>query len=66
VKRANSEVNFQKIRDNVLAAGSKIVIRVTKRRAIGAYIAYRITDGNFEKSERCLRPGSRKPRRRCR
>jgi hypothetical protein len=66
VKHANSEVNFQKIRDNVLAAGSKIVIRVTKRRAIGAYIAYRITDGNFEKSERCLRPGSRKPRRRCR
>jgi len=66
VKRANSEVSFQKIRDNVLAAGSKIVIRVTRRRAIGAYIAYRITDGNFNKSERCLRPGSRKPRQRCR
>ena len=66
MKRANGEVNFQKIRDNALAAGSKIEIRVTRRRAIGAYIAYRIVDGNFEKYERCLRPGSRKPRRRCR
>ena len=66
VRRARSEVKFQKIRNNNLPAGSTIVIRVTKRRAIGAYIAYRIKDGNFEKYERCLRPGSRKPRRRCR
>jgi hypothetical protein len=66
VKRAHSEVKFQKIRNNNLAAGSRIVIRVTKRRAIGAYILYEIKNGNFEKSERCLRPGSRKPRRRCR
>jgi hypothetical protein len=66
VKRAQSEVNFQKITGNVLVAGSKIEIRVTKRRAIGAYIAYRVTQGNFEKIERCLKPGSKKPRRRCR
>ena len=66
VKRAKSEVNFQRIKDNKLLAGSKIEIRVSKRRAIGAYIAYRIKDGNFERYERCMRPGSRKPRRRCR
>ena len=66
VKRARSEVKFGRIRGNELAAGSTLVIRVTRRRAIGAYIAYRIKDGNFEKFERCMRPGSRKPRRRCR
>jgi hypothetical protein len=66
VKRAKSEVTFQKIKDNKLSAGSKIEIRVSKRRAIGAYVAYRIKDGNFEKFERCMLPGSRKPRRRCR
>jgi hypothetical protein len=66
VKRARSEVSFRKIKGNRLSAGSKIEIRVSKRRAIGAYIAYRIKDGNFEKFERCMRPGSRKPRRRCR
>jgi hypothetical protein len=65
VKRANSEVSFKKIKGNELSAGSKVEIRVSKRRAIGAYIAYRITDGNFEKLERCMLPGSRKPRRRC-
>jgi hypothetical protein len=66
VRRAQSEIRFQKIRGNDLRAGSKLVIRVTRRRAIGAYIAYRIQDGNFDKFERCLRPGSSKPRRRCR
>ena len=66
VKRANSKVKFRKIRDNRLPAGSKLVIRVTRKGAIGAYIAYKIRDGNFTKIERCLNPGSRKPRRRCR
>jgi hypothetical protein len=66
VKRANSKVKFRKIRDNRLPAGSKLEIRVTRKGAIGAYIAYKIRDGNFTKIERCLNPGSRKPRRRCR
>jgi hypothetical protein len=66
VKRAQSEISFKRIRGNELPAGSKLVIRVTRRRAIGAYIAYRIRDGNFDKFERCLMPGSKKPRRRCR
>ena len=67
VKRAGrSDLKFRRIRGKNLRAGSKIEIRVTQRRAIGAYIAYRITDGNFTKIERCLRPGSKRPRRRCR
>jgi hypothetical protein len=65
VKRARSTVNFRRIRGSNLSAGSKIVIRVTRRRSIGSYIAYRIERGNFKKIERCLNPGSRKPRKKC-
>jgi hypothetical protein len=65
VKRARSTVNFRRIRGSNLSAGSKIVIRVTRRRSIGAYIVYRVVRGNFKKVERCLNPGSRKPRKRC-
>ena len=57
-RRRRGELKFRRIRGKNLRAGSKIEIRVTQRRAIGAYIAYRIKDGNFEKIERCLRPGS--------
>ena len=67
VKRARrADLKFRRIRGRKLSAGSKIEIRVTQRRAIGAYVAYRIVDGTFVKIERCLTPGSRKPRRRCR
>ena len=65
VKRARSTVNFRRIRGSNLSAGSRIVIRVTRRRSIGTYIAYRVVRGNFKKIERCLNPGSRKPRKRC-
>jgi hypothetical protein len=65
-KRANRRLRFRRIRGRRLPAGSKLVIRATRRRAFGAYIAYQIRDGNFTKVERCLRPGSPKPRRRCR
>lgn len=65
VKRARSTVRFRRIRGRQLSAGSKIVIRVTRRRSIGSYIVYRVQRGNFKKIERCLNPGSRKPRKRC-
>jgi hypothetical protein len=65
VKRARSTVRFSRIRGANLPAGSRIVIRVTKRRSIGSYIVYRIVRGNFRKIERCLNPGSRRPRTRC-
>jgi hypothetical protein len=65
VKRARSTVNFSRIRGSNLNAGSKVVIRVTRRRAFGVYIVYRIQAGDFQTIERCLNPGSQKPRRRC-
>lgn len=58
-------VGFGRLRGRRLRAGTSLVIRVVRRNAIGAYFKYRITRGNFKKIERCLNPGSRKPRRRC-
>jgi hypothetical protein len=66
VREAGSTVSLRGVRGKELAAGTSIVIRVSRKRAIGAYIRYRILDGNFRKTERCMNPGSRKPRRRCR
>jgi hypothetical protein len=64
VKKART-VGFPRLRGRSFRAGSRIVVRVTKRRAIGAYTSYRIRRGNFKKTERCMNPGSRRPRRRC-
>ncbi len=64
VKTAKT-VSFGRLRGRSLRAGSKLVIRVTRRNSIGTYVSYRISRGNFKKTERCLNPGSRKPRRKC-
>jgi hypothetical protein len=64
VKQART-VGFPGLRGRTFRAGSRIVIRVTRRRSIGRYIAYRILRGNFKKTERCMNPGSTRPRRRC-
>lgn len=58
-------LSFRGLNGRRLSAGSDLVIRVVRRNSIGAYFKYRITRGNFKKVERCLNPGSRKPRRRC-
>jgi hypothetical protein len=65
VKKAKSDVGFPGLRGRKLPAGSKLVIRVTKSKAIGAYTSYKIRAGNFKKVERCMNPGSKKPRKRC-
>jgi len=65
VRRARRKVGFRNVRGKRFAAGTNLVIRVTRRRAIGAYVRYRIVNGNFVKTERCMNPGSRKPRRKC-
>ena len=44
----------------------KIRIYVTRKGRIGKYIQYRVKRGNFKRTERCLKPGSMKPRKRCR
>ena len=64
VKRGRS-MSFPRLRGHELPAGSKLVIRATRRGAIGVYTAYKIVRGNFKKVERCMNPGSRKPRRKC-
>ena len=64
VKRART-VGFGRLSGKRLRAGTSLVIRVTRRNSIGAYFKYQIKRGNFSKVERCLNPGSRKPRRRC-
>ena len=65
VKKARRNVAFPGLRGRQLRAGAKLVVRVTKRGAIGAYTAYRILAGNFKKVERCTNPGSKRPRKRC-
>jgi hypothetical protein len=66
VRGGRKQVAFRRIRGRRLRAGSSIVIRVTRPNAIGAYIRYRILDGNFKRIERCMNPGSKRPRVRCR
>jgi hypothetical protein len=63
-KRART-VRFGSLRGRTLRAGTSLVIRVTRANSIGTYVKYKISRGNFKKVERCLNPGSRKPRRKC-
>ena len=63
-KRART-VGFRRLRGKRLRAGTSLVIRVTRRNSFGAYFAYKVRRGNFRKIERCLNPGSTKPRRSC-
>jgi hypothetical protein len=65
VRRVRRPVSFRRLRGANLAAGTRVVLLVTKPGAIGRWISYRISRGNFKKTERCLNPGSRKPRRSC-
>ncbi len=65
VKRARRTVGFPALRGSALSAGTNLDIRVTRRGSFGAFIRYRVLAGNFKKTERCMNPGSRVPRRRC-
>ena len=58
-------VSFGRLRGRQLRAGQSLVIRVTRKNSIGSYFKYKITRGNFRKIERCLNPGSKKPRKKC-
>jgi len=63
VKRGRRvSLNFRK----ALRAGSKLTIRVTRKGEIGAYFSYKIRKGRRPvETQRCLNPGSKKPRKRC-
>jgi hypothetical protein len=64
VRRART-VGFTNIRGRSFPAGSRIVIRTTRRLSIGSHVTYRVLRGNFRKITRCMNPGSIRPRRRC-
>lgn len=49
-----------------LRAGTRIVIRVTQRNAVGAYITLRVGNGSMSRTTQCTNPGSSRPRSRCR
>ncbi len=55
-------VRFPHLGGAVLPDGSALKIYVTAKNEIGAYIEYRIGHANFTKIQRCLAPGSRKPK----
>jgi hypothetical protein len=63
--RTAGVVSFPLLRGRSLPAGAVIEIFVTKAKSIGAYTRYEIVRGNFKRVDRCLRPGSRKPRTKC-
>jgi hypothetical protein len=55
-------VGFSRLRGAVLPKGASLKIYVTAKNEIGAYIEYRIGSGKFTKTQRCLAPGSKKPK----
>lgn len=64
VKRGR-RINFR-LGGKKLKAGSKLTIRVTRGGEIGAYFVYKIRRGRIPlQTERCLNPGSKKPRKKC-
>jgi hypothetical protein len=63
--RTAGVVSFPLLRGRALPAGARIEIFVTKAHAIGSYVRYDIVRGNFKRVDRCLRPGSHTPRKKC-
>jgi hypothetical protein len=55
-------VRFPGLGGAVLANGAALKIYVTAKNEIGAYIEYRIDHANFTKIQRCLAPGSKRPK----
>ena len=49
----------------VIPTGARIEVRVTKSGYIGAYRAFTVVAGNVSSTDRCLPPGSTRPRRSC-
>jgi len=66
VRRSKSgAVTFDALRGALLPAGATFDIIVTKPLAVGSVFRYLVTHGNFKRTDRCLKPGSLHPRRRC-
>ncbi|MEA2166901.1 MAG: hypothetical protein QOF76_201 [Solirubrobacteraceae bacterium] len=65
-KKNHAVENFGALKGVKMPAGSKLQIRVTAPKSIGVYIEYRVGAGSFKKVTRCLKPGSKTPRKTCR
>ena len=63
--RTAGVVSFPLLRGRAVPAGAAIEIFVTKAHSIGRYVRYDVVRGNFKRVDRCLRPGSRKPQKKC-
>jgi hypothetical protein len=63
--RTAGVTSFPFLRGKALPAGARIEIFVTKKNSTGAYTRYDVVRGNFKRTDRCLRPGSHTPRRKC-
>jgi hypothetical protein len=61
----STTVQFSQLKGAMLSAGTKLQIRVTAAKTIGAFIQYTVQSGNFSKSTGCLEPGSTTPRTKC-
>ena len=61
----STTVQFPQLKGKALSVGTKIEIRVTAPKTIGAFIQYTVQKGNFSKQTRCLEPGSTTPRTTC-
>lgn len=55
-------VRIARLGGAVLPDGAALKIYVTAKNQIGAYIEYRIGHGSFTKVQRCLAPGSKRPK----
>jgi hypothetical protein len=55
-------VHFPRLGGTVLPDGAALKIYVTAKNEIGAFIEYKIGRGSFTKTQRCLAPGSRRPK----
>lgn len=64
-RRGGRSVSLRSIRGASLSAGAVVEVTVTKRGLIGALHRYTVRAGNFSRVDRCLMPGSRRPRKRC-
>jgi hypothetical protein len=63
--RTAGVVSFPLLRGRLLPAGAVIEIFATKAHWIGKYVRYEVVRGNFKRVDRCLRPGSHTPRKKC-
>jgi hypothetical protein len=64
-KKNRATQNFPSLNGVQMPAGSQLQIRVTAPHSIGVYIQYNVGKGSFKKITRCLKPGSKTPRRKC-